>query len=120
MSQRIFVGNLPHSTTDAELNELFAKHGEVTSANVVKDKFTQRSRGFAFVEMASEDEAKAAIDALNGHELEGRALTVNVARPRGEGGERRGGGPRGGRGGQSRGERSSRGPRRNYDDRKPW
>ena len=121
MSQRIFVGNLPHSTTEAELNELFAQHGTVTSAAIVKDKFTQRSRGFAFVEMASDDEAKAAIGALNGHELEGRALTVNVARPRGEGGERRGfGGPRGGRGGQQRGERSSRGPRRNYDDRKPW
>ncbi|UCG42605.1 MAG: RNA-binding protein [candidate division WOR-3 bacterium] len=118
MSQRIFVGNLPHSTTEAELTELFAQHGAVSSASVVKDKFTQRSRGFAFVEMASDDEARAAIDALNGHELEGRTLTVNVARPRGEGGDR--GGPRGSRAGQSRGERSSRGPRRRYDDRKPW
>ena len=111
MSQRIFVGNLPHSTTEAELNELFAKHGAVTSASIVKDKFTQRSRGFGFVEMTSDEEAKAAIGALNGQELEGRPLTVNVARPRGEGGDRRGG---------PHGRGPSRGPRRDYNERKPW
>jgi cold-inducible RNA-binding protein len=86
MGKRIFVGNLPFSADDAKLNELFSQHGEVTSAEVVKDRFTDRSRGFGFVEMASNEAATAAIAALNGHELDGRALTVNEARPRAEGG----------------------------------
>ncbi len=94
MSQRIFVGNLPFSATEAQLTELFAKHGEVSSAAIVKDKFTDRSRGFAFVEMASNEAATAAIAALSGHEMDGRALTVNEARARTEGGR-----PSGGRGG---------------------
>ncbi|MFO7652144.1 MAG: RNA-binding protein [bacterium] len=93
MSQRIFVGNLPFSATEGQLTELFGKHGEVTSASVVKDKMTDRSRGFAFVEMASNEAAAAAIAALNGFQMDGRALTVNVAKPRTEGDR----GDRGGR-----------------------
>jgi RNA recognition motif-containing protein len=95
MGKRIFVGNLPFSATDAQLSELFGKHGEVTSAEVVKDKYTDRSRGFGFVEMASEEAASAAISALSGHEMDGRALTVNEARARTDSG----GGRREGRGG---------------------
>jgi RNA recognition motif-containing protein len=98
MSQRIFVGNLPFSATEGQLNELFAKHGEVTSTSVVKDRMTDRSRGFAFVEMATSEAATAAIAALGGFSMDGRALTVNVAKPRevsdrgngGNGGARRG------------------------------
>lgn len=83
MSQRIFVGNLPFSATDEQLNELFGKHGEVIKAEVVKDRFTERSRGFGFVEMAQAEHATAAIAALNGQELDGRPLTVSEARSRG-------------------------------------
>lgn len=86
MGQRIFVGNLPFSATEEQLNELFAKHGEVVSAEIVKDKFTDRSRGFAFVEMATNEAATAAIAALNGYQMNGRPLTVNEARSRKEGG----------------------------------
>jgi RNA recognition motif-containing protein len=93
MSQRIFVGNLPFSATDEKLNELFSKHGEVVKAEVVKDRFTERSRGFGFVEMTNADQANAAIAALNGQDLDGRALTVNEARARTEGSSA----PRGGR-----------------------
>jgi RNA recognition motif-containing protein len=85
MGTRIFVGNLPFSATETQLNELFSQHGEVTSVSIVKDKFTDRSRGFAFVEMTAADAATAAIAALNQHQLEGRPLTVNVARERTEG-----------------------------------
>ena len=85
MGTRIFVGNLPFSATETQLNELFSQHGEVTSVSIVKDKFTDRSRGFAFVEMTAADAATAAIAALNQHQLEGRPLTVNVARARTEG-----------------------------------
>jgi len=88
MSQRIFVGNLPFSATEEQLTELFSKHGEVSSASVVKDKYSDRSRGFAFVEMATSEAANAAIAALNGHEMEGRPLTVSEAKPRPEGGSR--------------------------------
>lgn len=86
MSQRIFVGNLPFSATEEQLHELFSKHGEVTSAEIVKDKFTDRSRGFAFVEMATNEAAQAAISALNGYQMNGRPLTVNEARSRKDGG----------------------------------
>jgi len=98
MAKRVFVGNLPFSTTESDLRELFGKHGEVTSAEIVKDRFTERSRGFAFVEMSTDETADAAVAALNQHEIEGRQLTVNIARPRTE---RRdgGGGGRGGGGG---------------------
>jgi RNA recognition motif-containing protein len=106
---RIYVGGLPWSVTDQELESMFTQHGEVTSANVAKDKFTNQSRGFGFVDMPNDEQAKAAIAALNGKEMNGRSVTVNEARPQGEGGGggRRGpggggggrGGPRGGGGG---------------------
>jgi RNA recognition motif-containing protein len=111
MGSKIYVGGLPYATTDAQLQEIFAVHGAVESARVITDKFTGRSRGFGFVEMASSEEAQKAIQALNGTDLEGRNLTVNEARPQekrsggfgdrgGGGGERRGGG--GGGGGRNR------------------
>ncbi len=81
MSKRIYVGGLPFSTTEAQLSELFAEHGAVTSAKVISDKFSGQSRGFGFVEMSDDAEATAAIDKLNGSELESRKLTVNEARP---------------------------------------
>jgi RNA recognition motif-containing protein len=84
MGTRIFVGNLPFGATETQLSELFSQHGEVTSVSIVKDKFTDRSRGFAFVEMTAADAATAAIAALNQHQMEGRPLTVNVARERTE------------------------------------
>ncbi len=104
MSSKIYVGGLPYSTTDGQLEEIFSTHGQVESARVITDKFTGRSRGFGFVEMGSDDEAKKAIEALNGTEIEGRTLTVNEARPQerrpaggGGFGDRRGGGGGGGR-----------------------
>ena len=78
----IFVGNLPFSTTDANLEESFSAHGDVASAKVIIDRMTGRSRGFGFVEMADSAQGQAAIEALNGLELEGRAMTVNEARAR--------------------------------------
>jgi RNA recognition motif-containing protein len=77
----IYVGNLPFSTDDDKLRELFAAYGAVASATVIADKFTSRSRGFGFVEMDSTDEGRAAISALDGKELDGRALQVSEARP---------------------------------------
>lgn len=106
MAIKLFVGNLPFSTRDADLKALFSQSGEVASANVIMDKFTGRSRGFGFVEMPNEDEAQAAIERFNGHELQGRALTVNQAKPqepRSGGGRSGGGNSGGGRGGFSRG-----------------
>lgn len=78
----IYVGNLSFRTDDEELREVFAEFGEVTSAKVIMDRETNRSRGFGFVEMASDDEGKAAIEALDGAEVSGRNLRVNEARPR--------------------------------------
>jgi RNA recognition motif-containing protein len=78
----VYVGNLSYEATDAELQTLFAPHGTVRSAQVIMDRDTNRSKGFGFVEMDSGDEATAAIAALNGQEIDGRALTVNEARPR--------------------------------------
>jgi len=92
----IYVGNLSFDTDDTSLRAAFEAHGEVSSAQVITDRDTGRSRGFGFVEMPSQEEAQAAMTALNGTELDGRALNVNEARPRGE---RRGGGGGGGRGG---------------------
>jgi len=92
MSTKLYVGNLAFQTTSQELQELFAQAGTVESASVVEDRDTGRSRGFAFVEMATADEANAAISQFNGKEVGGRALKVNEAKPR----ENRGGG--GGRG----------------------
>ena len=99
---KLYVGNLSYNLTDAELRDAFAAHGEVTSAEIVKDRASGQSKGFGFIEMPSQDEAKAAIQALHGTALKGRALNVNEARPRadgGGGGRDRRGGPGGGRGG---------------------
>ena len=82
MSNNIYVGNLPWSYRDDELKGLFEEHGEVTSAKVIVDRMSGRSRGFGFVEMASGDEAASAIEALNGSDAEGRELKVNEAKPR--------------------------------------
>ena len=98
----IFVGNLPFGTTDDELHEMFARFGEITRATVIKDRVTGKSRGFGFVEMADDEMARAAIEGLNGSDMQGRALTVNEARPResrprtGGGGGYNGGGGGGG------------------------
>jgi cold-inducible RNA-binding protein len=82
MSSNVYVGNLPFSTTAADLERLFAPHGEIVKAQVVTDRDSGRSRGFGFVEMATADGAQAAIEALNGHRLDGRDLTVNIAKER--------------------------------------
>lgn len=84
MQNKLFVGSLPWATDDAQLNELFTQYGEVTSARVMTDKFTGRSRGFGFVEFANEADAQKAVDALDGSTLGGRQIVVNVARPREE------------------------------------
>ena len=102
MSTKLYVGNLAFQTTSQELQELFAQAGTVESASVVEDRDTGRSRGFAFVEMSTKEEATAAIDQFNGKEVGGRALKVNEAKPRenrGGGGGRGFGGGGGGRGG---------------------
>lgn len=101
MGTRLYVGNLPYSVSDGELQEMFAAHGSVRSAQVVMDRESGRSKGYGFVEMGSDEEAQAAINGLNGKAMNGRALTVNEARPR----EPRpgGGGGRGGYGGGGRG-----------------
>jgi cold-inducible RNA-binding protein len=95
MSNRLFVGNLSFNTTENELNDAFAAFGSVTEANLMMDRMTNRPRGFAFVTMATPEEAQQAIDGLNGKELSGRAITVNIARPREE--RPAGGGGGGGR-----------------------
>jgi RNA recognition motif-containing protein len=101
MSNKLFVGNLSFDTTENDLQDAFAAHGTVTETNMMMDRATGRPRGFGFVTMSSPEEAEKAIQALNGAQLGGRALTVNIARPR----EDR---PPGGGGG------GSRGPRREY------
>lgn len=106
MATKLFVGNLPYETTDQDLTEFFSQAGTVTSASVIINKFNNRSKGFAFVEMSTEEEAKNAIETLNGQELGGRKLIVSEARPREErpaGGGFRSGGNRGGFGGGNRG-----------------
>ena len=98
MGTKIYVGGLPYSATESQLNDLFAAHGTVESARVITDKFTGQSRGFGFVEMSTAEEAKSAIAALNATQLDGRTLTVNEAKPqepRSSGGRS---GDRGGRG----------------------
>ena len=99
MAKRLYVGNLRYSVTSESLEELFAEFGPVTSAQVIQDRETGRSKGFGFVEMQEASDADAAIEALNEKEHEGRPLTVNEARPREE---RRGGGGGGGRRGGGR------------------
>ena len=102
MSNKLFVGNLSFNTTENDLNDAFAAHGTVTEANLMMDRATGRPRGFGFVTMSSTEEANKAIEAMNGKEIDGRALTVNVAKPReeragGGGGRREYGGSGGGR-----------------------
>ena len=103
MSNKLFVGNLSFNTTENDLQDAFAAHGTVIEANLMVDRMSGRSRGFAFVTMSSPEEAQKAIEAMNGATLDNRALTVNIARPKEE---RPGGGGGGGGGG--------RGPRREY------
>src|SRR5438309_8605975 len=101
MGKKLYVGNLSYGVTDSALEQMFAAHGTVQSAQVIMDRDTGRSKGFGFVEMKTEQEAQAAIAAMNGKEVEGRALTVNEAKPREDRGGRGGGGGGygGGRGG---------------------
>ncbi|MEI6085816.1 MAG: RNA-binding protein [Verrucomicrobiota bacterium] len=115
MATKLFVGNLSFNTTEGDILDLFKQAGSVSSCELIMDKFTNKSRGFAFVTMGTQEEATAAVTQFNGKELDGRALTVNEARPRedrprgggggggfgggGGGRERRGGGGGGGRGG---------------------
>ena len=96
MGSKLYVGNLGYGVTDSNLEQLFAPHGAVQSAQVIMDRDTGRSKGFGFVEMSSSGEAEKAINALNGVEKDGRAMTVNEARPKTEGG--------GGGGGRGRGD----------------
>ena len=100
-SNKLYVGGLPYATTEADLEQLFAEHGTVESARVITDRMTGRSKGFGFVEMASQDEAQAAMDKLNNSQLEGRTLVVNEAKPRENRGSFGGGGGGGG-GGRNR------------------
>ncbi len=106
MSKRIYVGNLSYQTTENDLTNLFEEVGQVESVSIITDRDTGRSKGFAFVEMSNEDADKA-ITQFNGTEVNGRALTVNEARPR----EDRSGGSRGGYGGRNSGGRSGYGSR---------
>src|SRR6476661_3884161 len=101
MGKKLYVGNLSYGISDSTLEQMFAAHGQVQSAQVIMDRDTGRSKGFGFVEMGTDEEAQAAIAAMNGKEVEGRALTVNEARPKESGGGGRGGfgGGRGGGGG---------------------
>ena len=139
MGKKLYVGNLSYNVDSSELEQLFAPHGQVVSAQIINDRDTGRSKGFGFVEMANDNEADAAITALNGQDHDGRALTVNEARPReerprgggggyggggGGGGGGRGGyggggggggrGGYGGGGGGGRGDRGDRGGRDRY------
>src|SRR2546423_4256771 len=101
MGKKLYVGNLTYGVNNNDLEQMFAAFGTVESAQVIVDRDTGRSKGFGFVEMASDQEAQAAIAAMNGKEVDGRALTVNEARPK-EGGGGGGGGGRGGFGGGGR------------------
>ena len=82
MSTKLYVGNLSFETTENQITDLFSQAGKVTSTALIQDKFTNKSRGFAFVEMSSTEEANKAIETCNGKDLDGRALTVNIARPK--------------------------------------
>ena len=110
MGRRLYVGNLPYSATEDQLTELFSRAGKVDNVRVMRDMATGRARGFAFVEMSSDDEAQKAISEFHEHQMEGRALVVNEARPKPEGGFGGGGGSRG-RGGYGGGGRGG-----GYDD----
>jgi RNA recognition motif-containing protein len=92
MAKKLYIGNLNYATDEASIRKMFEPHGEVVSLNLITDKYTGQSKGFGFVEMASDEAAKAAIAALNGQQIDGRAIRVNEAfdKPRGEGGNRGG------------------------------
>ena len=110
MATKLFVGNLSFNATQEQLRDLFAPHGTVVEVDVIKDKFSGRPRGFAFVTMETKEAADAAVQAVNGKDIDGRALTVNEARPREDRPPRSGGGGGGGYGGD-------RGGRRDYGTR---
>ncbi|MGH7214071.1 MAG: RNA recognition motif domain-containing protein [Tepidisphaeraceae bacterium] len=132
MGRKLYVGNLSYNVDSSSLEQLFGAHGQVESAQIINDRDTGRSKGFGFVEMSTDEEAQAAIAALNGQEHDGRALTVNEARPKepraggggggygggggggGRGGYGGGGGGGGGRGGFGGGGRGDRGGRDRY------
>ena len=125
VGKKLYVGNLTYRVSSSDLEQLFSQFGSVESAEVISDRDTGRSKGFGFVEMSSDNEARAAIEALNEHEHDGRRLTVNEARPRepragggggGGGGWRGGGGAGGGGGGAGGGGRGGRGG--GYDSRR--
>src|SRR5438034_317318 len=103
---RLFVGNLSYQTMENDLQEYFSQAGVVTSVNLMLDKFTGKSRGFAFIEFSTSEEANKAVEMFHGKELQGRALTVNIARPREERAPRSGGGGGGGGGGYRGGARA--------------
>ena len=111
MGSKVYVGGLPYSATEAEVEALFAEHGTVASARVITDKYTGQSRGFGFVEMSTPEEAQAAISALHSSEMGGRTLTVNEAKPMAP---RSGGGGFGGGGGGGRGGDGNRGRRSRF------
>ena len=111
MGSKVYVGGLPYSATEAEVETLFAEHGTVESARVITDKYTGQSRGFGFVEMSTPEEAQAAISALHSTEMGGRTLTVNEAKPMAP---RSGGGGFGGGGGGGRGGDGNRGRRSRF------
>ena len=110
---RLFVGNLSYQTMENDLQEYFSQAGVVTSVNLMLDKFTGKSRGFAFIEFSTSEEANKAVEMFHGKDLQGRALTVNIARPREERAPRSGGGGGGGGGGY-RGGREGGGRRDRY------
>lgn len=112
MAKNLFVGSLPFSVTDDALGQLFAQHGQVQSVNIIKDKYSGQSRGFGFVEMATDEEAQKAMQALNGFNLEGRSLVVKEALPKPTYTNGRAGGDRGGRRGFGGGGGGGRGQRR--------
>ena len=108
MAKRLFVGNLTYSATSAQLEELFSQVGKITSLNLITDKFSGQSKGFAFVEMSSDELAKEAISKYEGYEIDGRKMVVNIARPKEDRGPRddyRGGGGSGGNRSYSKGPR---------------
>ena len=115
MNTKLFVGNLSFNTTQNQLQDMFSAHGSVIEVDVIMDKFSGRPRGFGFVTMESKEAAEAAIQGLNGKQVDGRAMTVNEARPREERPPRSGGGGGGYRGGGGGGgDRGQRGERREY------
>lgn len=106
MGRRLYVGNLPYSATEDQLTELFGRAGQVDNVKVMRDMATGRARGFAFLEMASDEDAQKAVSELNEHQMDGRPLVVNEARPKPEGGFGGGGGNRGRGGGSGGGGRN--------------